>query len=330
MLTVDGNPGGSGNEPDGPITFVIGLAMSDAPNAATSGTLPGPALAGADSRFLEVDGLSVHHRVTGPADAPTILLLHHFYGNVATWRHIQQALSHDHRVIAFDRVGFGLTERPTRTRRGRSNPYTRAMSARIALALLDHHQVGNATLIGSSAGGTVALEIYARAAARIDGLALLSPAITGDVGPPGYLRPVLRTWPLRVLGPRIVRQVAGEITRERVARSWHDPSRATDADVDAYARPLRVDGWDRGFWGVMTAEAPPDLRDVVRSIRVPTVVIAGASDRIIRPGSNRRTAAAIPGARFHLLPAAGHTPHEERPDLLLPVLRRFLADLDRP
>lgn len=313
-----------------PPPLEIGSAMSHGPDPTTSGTVPGPALAGPDSRFLEVDGLSVHHRVTGPVDAPAILLLHHFYGNVATWRHVQQALSHDHRVIAFDRVGFGLTERPARSRRRGPNPYTRAMSARIALALLDHLRVGKATLIGSSAGGTVALEIYARAAARIDGLALLSPAITGDVGPPGHLRPVLRTWPLRVLGPRIVRQVAGEITRERVARSWHDPSRATDEDVDAYARALRVEGWDRGFWGVMTAEAPPDLRGVVRSIRVPTLVVAGASDRIIHPGSNRRTAAAIPGARFHLLPAAGHTPHEERPDLLLPVLRRFLADLERP
>lgn len=291
-------------------------------------TQPGRSMAGPDSRFLDVDGVSVHHRVTGPADAPAILLFHHFYGNVATWRHVHEALSDRYRVVSFDRVGFGLTERPPRPIWRDTNPYTREMSARIALALLDELDVASATLVGSSAGGTAALETYRRAPGRIRGMALISPAITGDVGAPRLVRPALRTWPLRAIGTGIVRRAAGEITRERVSRSWHDPSHATDEDVDAYARAMQVDGWDRGFWEVMTAEAPPDLRGVVRSVQVPALVVAGASDRIIRPRWNRRTAAALPDGRFHLLPDTGHTPHEERPDLLVPVLRGFLAELD--
>jgi pimeloyl-ACP methyl ester carboxylesterase len=293
----------------------------------TASTHPAQALAGPDSRFLDVDGVSVHHRVTGPADAPTVLLFHHFYGNVATWRHVHEALSDDLRVVSFDRVGFGLTERPPRSRWRGTNPYTRQMSARIALALLDDLGAESASLIGSSAGGTAALETYRRAPSRIRGMALLSPAITGDVGAPRPFRSVLRTWPLRSIGTRIVRRVAGDITRERVSRSWHDPSRAGDGDVDAYARAMQVDGWDRGFWEVMTAEAPPDLRGIVQTVQVPTLVVAGASDRIIRPHWNRRTAAALPQGQFHLLEDTGHTPHEERPDLLVPVLRGFFAEL---
>lgn len=291
---------------------------------------PGPALAGPDSRFLDVDGVAVHHRVTGPQDAPPVVLFHHFYGSVATWRHVQEDLSADHRVIAFDRVGFGLTERPPRSRWQHGNPYTRAMSARIALALLDDLGIDHATLVGSSAGGTAALETYARAPQRVSGIALLSPAITGDVGAPGVLRPLLRTAPLRALGTRLVRRFAGEVTRERVSRSWHDPSLATDEDVDAYARPLKVEGWDRGLWEVLTAERPPDLRHIVRRVQVPAIVVGGTSDRIIRPHWNRRTADALPHGSLALLPDVGHTPHEERPNLLLPVLRSFLADLDRP
>lgn len=291
-------------------------------------TQPAQALAGPDGRFLDVDGVSVHHRVTGPADAPTVLLLHHFYGNVATWRHVHERLSDHYRVVSFDRVGFGLTERPPRSRWPDINPYTREMTARIAVALLNDLGAQTATLVGSSAGGTAALETYRRAPGRIRGMALLSPAITGDVGAPGMLRPVLRTWPLRAIGTGVVRRAAGEITRERVSRSWHDPSRAGDDDVDAYARAMQIQGWDRGFWEVMTAEAPPDLRDVVRSVQVPTLVVSGASDRIIRPRWNRRTAGALPDGRFHLLPNTGHTPHEERPDLLVPVLRGFFSELD--
>lgn len=300
--------------------------MSDNP---TTPLFPGRSLAGPDGRFLDVDGVAVHHRVTGPAGAPAVLLFHHFYGSVATWRHVQDDLSNDHRVVSFDRVGFGLTERPPRSTWRNGNPYTRRMSARIARALLDSIEVERATLVGSSAGGTAALETYARAPGRVGALVLLSPAITGDVGAPRRLRPVLRTWPLRAIGTRAVRRFAGEITPQRVARSWHDSSLVTADDVEAYARPMRVDGWDRGFWEVMIAEPPPDLRRLVTSITVPTLVVGGASDRLIDPAWNRRTAAAIPSGRFALLPGVGHTPQEERPDLLLPVLRRFLDEVDR-
>lgn len=281
-------------------------------------------LAGPDGRFLDVDGIPVHHRVAGPPDAPAVLLFHHFHGSVAAWRHVHDDLARDHRVIAFDRVGFGLTERPQRNGRS-TNPYTREMSTRIALRLLDEYDIEVASLVGASAGGTVALETYARNPDRVVGLALISPAITGDVGAPARLRPLLRTWPLRAIGPRVVGRLAGEVTRERVARSWHDARLADDQDVETYTRPMRADGWSRGLYEVMTAEPPPDLRTLLRAIDVPTLVVAGASDPVISPGWNRRTADAIPGASFHLLPDVGHTPHEERPDLLLPVLRRFLA-----
>ncbi len=290
-------------------------------------TRPPAALAAPDGRFLPVDGVAVHHRVTGPTDAPAVVLFHHFYGSTATWRHVQDDLSRDHLVISFDRVGFGLTERPPRSAWIERNPYTREMSARIALALLDDNDVEVATLIGASAGGTAALETFATAPDRVRGLALLSPAITGDVGAPPRLRRLLRSRLVRPIGARVVQRVAGEVSRDRVARSWHDPQRATDDDVDAYARPLQVDDWEHGFWDVMTAEPPPDLRGLLPRIDVPTLVVAGASDPVIGPGWNRRTADAIPGARFHLLHDVGHTPHEERPDLLLPVLRRFLGDV---
>ncbi len=282
-----------------------------------------------EGRYLDVGGVSVHHRVTGPEDAPAIVLFHHFYGSVATWRHIQDGLSRDHRVVSFDRVGFGLTDRPPRSRWNGQNPYTRAMSARIALALLDAYDLDRAVLIGASAGGTAALETLAAAHERVSGLTLISPAITGDVGAPPALRPALRRWPLRAIGPTIVRRFAGEITPSRVARSWHDPSRATEDDVAAYASLLAAEGWDRGLWEVMVSEAPPDLRHLLPRIEVPTLVVAGASDPVIGPGWNRRTANAIPTARFQLLRDVGHTPHEERPELLLPVLRRFLLEVDR-
>jgi hypothetical protein len=95
-------------------------------------------LADPDSRFATLAGLEVHHKVAGDPAAPTVVLHHHFYGNVFTWRHVLDGLADDHQVAAFDRPGFGLTERPPRDRWGDDHPYTRRTAARITLDLLDH------------------------------------------------------------------------------------------------------------------------------------------------------------------------------------------------
>jgi pimeloyl-ACP methyl ester carboxylesterase len=304
-----------------------GSLLVPEPRATT--TASGRELADADSRFARLSGVEVHHKVVGDAD-PTLLLAHHFYGSVPTWRHVMAGLAQDHRVVAYDRPGFGLTERVPRAAwlDGR-NPYTRQAAARIGWQLLDHLEVDEAVLVGSSAGGTNVLEMYVTQPHRVRALVLLSPAITGDVGAPAQFRPLLRSPQARRVGPHLVRRMAGEVTLQRVGGSWHDPSRATEEDLDAYRRMLQVEGWERGFWELLTAEDPPNLRGMLPSITVPTLVVSGASDRVISSAWNRRTAAAIPGSRFEVLPECGHTPQEECPDRLVPLLKDFLRDLER-
>jgi pimeloyl-ACP methyl ester carboxylesterase len=296
-------------------------------DAATADLRPGSELGYATSRFERFAGVEVHHEVQGRAVDDAVLFSHHFYGSTPTWRHVMAELADDHLVAAFDRPGFGLTERPPRSRWNSHNPYTRDASARIGWELLDHLGVQDAVLVGSSAGGTNVLEMYRRQPDRVRGLVLVSPAITGDVGPPPWLRPLLRSPQARALAPSIVRRLASDVSAARIGRSWHDPSRATDVHAEPYQRMLQVEGWERGFWEVVTAEPPPDLRDVLRSIAVPTLLVVGASDGIIAPRWNRRTAGAIPGARFEVIPDCGHTPQEECPDALLGLLRPFLAEL---
>ena len=304
-----------------------------APRAATSpdrSTFPATALAYPDSRFAPIAGVEVHHEAHGPVDAPAVLLSHHFYGSTRTWRHVAANLADDHRVVAFDRPGFGLTERPARTgrRTPEVSPYRRATAARIGWGLLDHLDVDRAVLVGSSAGGTNVLEMYRRQPERVRALVLLSPAITGDVGPPGPLRRPLRSAPARAVGAALVRRLTRNVDVERISRSWFAPQRATVDDAEPYQRMLHVDGWDQGLWDAITAEHPPDLREVVRSVEVPTLVVTGDHDRVVAPRLSRATAAAIPGAHFAVLEDCGHIPQEERPGALLAVIRDFLDRLD--
>jgi pimeloyl-ACP methyl ester carboxylesterase len=296
------------------------------PETTSADRLPRRELARPSSRFLDLDGIEVHHEVHGPDDGPTLILSHHFYGSTPVWDRLVPLLADDHRVVTWDRPGFGLTERPMRETRA-DNPYTRAAAARLGWSLLDALGVRETVLVGASAGGTNVLEMYAQAPERVRALVLLAPAITGDVGAPPQLRALLNTRPLRRIAPRAVERLAGEVTRARSTRSWADPSRATDEDLAPYRDLLRVEGWSRGLWEVMTAEPPPDLRPVLRSITVPTLVVTGAQDRTIAPRWGRWVAATVPGGRFALLPDCGHVPHQERPTELAAIVRPFLAEV---
>lgn len=300
------------------------------PETTPADRLPRRELARPGSRFTVVDGLEVHHEIIGPLDpttaAPTLLLSHHFYGSTPVWDRFAPLLADRHRLVTWDRPGFGLTERPVHGALDH-NPYTRASAARIGWALLDALGTADVVLVGASAGGSNVLEMYAQAPERVRALVLLAPAITGDVGAPSRARPLLRTAPLRRIGPRVVERFVGDITRERSTRAWHDPSRASDEDLAPYRDLTRVEGWSRGLWEIMTAEPPPDLRPVLRSIRVPTLVVTGAQDRTIAPRWGRWVAASIPGGRFALLPDCGHVPHQERPAELAAIVEPFLREV---
>src|SRR5258708_39492843 len=63
--------------------------------------------------------------------------------------------------------------------------------------------------------------------------------------------------------------------------------------------------------------SPPTLRDRLKSISLPTLVLWGESDQIVDPDYGRVYAGAIPTARFQLLAGTGHGPQIETPQQLL-------------
>lgn len=71
----------------------------------------------------------------------------------------------------------------------------------------------------------------------------------------------------------------------------------------------------------------PHLRRRLAAVTVPTLVLWGESDGIVTPAYGRAHAAAVPGARFALLPGAGHLPQLETPDRLHAEIDRFTAGL---
>lgn len=272
------------------------------------------AYAGPPSTFVEVAGLRLHLRDTGPRDAPAILMLHGFGASLHTWEDWARLLETDHRVIRFDLPGFGLTG-PDPT-----GDYTDARSIAVLRALMDHLGLQRATLIGSSMGGRIA---WAFAAAHPDRVAKLV-----LVAPDGFASPGIaygRRQEVPALMHLLPYTLPHSMLRANLAAAYADPARMSEATVQRSYDLMRAPGVRRAIIARMGQVVLPEPEPLLRRITAPTLLLWGEQDRMIPIANAQDYLAALPDARLVALPGIGHVPMEEAPAGTIAPLRDFLA-----
>jgi pimeloyl-ACP methyl ester carboxylesterase len=288
--------------------------------------MPVEQLADPDSRFADLNGVKVHYKVAGEG-RPAVVLLHGFAASLFSWREVIGPLAESHTVVAFDRPGFGLTERPLPGEWDGQSPYSPEAQADLTVALMDELGIDRAVLVGNSAGGTVAALTALRYPERVEALVLVDPAIyQGGMQFPGVVRWLLGTPQARRLGPLFVRSIR-DWGLEFGRSAWHDPSKITDEIWDGYTKPLQAENWDKGLYEVTLASRSLGLDKQLDEIQVPVLVVTGDDDRIVPTEQSIRLAGELPSAELALAPNCGHVPHEECPEFFLAVVNRFLAGL---
>lgn len=286
-------------------------------------TVSPQSLAGANDKFAEVEGVNLRYTDTGTSP-PTLLLLHGFGSSVFSWRKVTGALGEQARVVAFDRPGFGLSERPAVT--SSRNPYTAEAQVALSLGLLDTLGIDKAVLIGNSAGGAVAVSLALEHPERVAGLILVDPALSSR-GPPAWVRALYNTPQATRLGPYLMRPFGDEAGLELLRRAYADPTRLSEADVAGYRRPLQANNWDGALWEVTKANRPTKLVSRLGELRVPTLIVSGAEDDVVPLEQSQRAASSIQGATIKVLEDCGHVPQEECPKKFLAAVTPWLNTL---
>jgi pimeloyl-ACP methyl ester carboxylesterase len=289
-------------------------------------TVPAEQLADPDSKFVEINGLTVHYKTAGEGE-PVFILLHGFGASLFSWHAVMEPLSQYGTVIAFDRPAFGLTERPM-TWEGES-PYSPQAQVDLLLGLLDHFNVERAILVGNSAGGTVAMNFYLQHPDRVQALILVDPAVYEGGGGPSWLRPFYNTPQMNHLGPLFVRSIQSS-GMDLIKTAWYDPAKITQATRDGYTRPLKADNWDRALWYFTAASQVSDLPQRLGEFTLPVLVITGDTDKIVPIANSIQLAGELPNAALVVIPQAGHVPHEEQPGLFMQAVDEFLRQTLNP
>jgi pimeloyl-ACP methyl ester carboxylesterase len=234
------------------------------------------------------------------AGAPLLLL--HGGGGPVIGQPFTDELSRKFEIIAPTHPGFGGTKVPDHFDGMEDLKY-------LYLDLLDALDINDAVLMGISMGGWLAAELATISCARFSKLILVD-AVGVKIGGPTD-RDIVDIW--------------GIPPEEATRIMWHDPEKAPKMEGlsdEAFAGIAA----NRIALGLYTWEPymhNPKLPHRIHRISVPTLVIWGASDGLVKPDYGEAYAKLIEGAKFVAIPEAGHSPHAEQPEAFLSQVLAF-------
>lgn len=273
-----------------------------------------------DVKFLDLHGERVAYRDEGSGEV--LLLIHGMAGSSDAWRELIPRLSKHYRVVAPDMLGHGQTAKP----RGDYSLGAFAVSLR---DLLDELGIAQATIVGHSLGGGVAMQFLYQHPDYCERLILISSGGLGtDVGfilrllsAPGaeFVLPVIAPTPVLKVGNKIGSWfTSAGMKNPRASEIWRAYSSFSDRPTrDAFLRTLRSVVDYRG-------QAVSAINRLHVRSELPTLAIWGEDDQIIPVEHGHAAMAARPGGRLEVLPGVGHFAHVEAPNEVAEIIDDFM------
>jgi len=260
-----------------------------------------------EGSFIDVDGVRLHYVERG--EGPTVVLLH---GNLVPLQDaiasgLVDDLARTNRVIAFDRPGFGFSERPRR------RLWTAEAQAKLIDAALRRLGIGDAIVMGHSWGALVALDLALLPKSLVRKLVLVSgyyfPSVRPDVvvaAPPAI--PLLGDLLRYTLSPIMARLFLRRTIRKMFAPEPVPPGYLRQVPRELVVRPsqIRATSEDAVFM-IPSARAASER---YRQVGIPVLILAGADDKVVPPkGQSERLDAVLRYSRLEVIPGAGHMLH---------------------
>lgn len=245
--------------------------------------------------------VSVHYESTG-AGAPVLLVMGLGMNATGWWRTVPVLAAAGLRVLTFDNRGVGRSDRPT-------GPYTTAVMADDAIAVLGAAEVQRAHVYGISLGGMIAQEIALRHPDRIARLVLGATTPGGDHAIPA-------DGDTLEFFQRRGRMPAEEAVWASVPYNYSTRTRTQQGDRIAQdiRQRLRYPIEPEPYAAQLAAALGHDAYDRLTHIRAPTLVVHGQEDVMVPPANGRLLAKLIPDARLLELRGAAHLYPTDEPN----------------
>lgn len=258
-------------------------------------------------KIAQFPDVSLHYRVDGPDDGPTVVFANSLGTDMRLWDPILRMLPEGLRLIRFDKRGHGLSSCP-------DSPYSMGSLISDTERLLDLLEVRDCVFVGLSIGGMIAQGLAIKRLDLIRAMVLSNTA--AKIGTPSM-------W-----ADRIAAVQAGGVQSlaDSVMERWFGAEFRATPELTLWRNMLGQQP-DQGYMGCCAAISGTDFYTPTSGLRLPTLGIAGSEDGSTPPDLVRETVDLIPVSQFHLIRKAGHLPCVEKPTEYARVLTDFLRSV---
>jgi pimeloyl-ACP methyl ester carboxylesterase len=274
-------------------------------------------------RFLTIAGRSLFVADVGPREAPVVLLLHGFPTSSHDFHRLVPELERTHRVLAFDFLGFGLSDKPT------DYSYSLVEQAECVTLLLRHLAVLRVQIVAHDMGTSVACELLALRERgllpfEIDAVVLMNGSVHIELASLTPSQKLLRSrfaslfaklGSRLVFGAQMQRIVGKPLSKSDLDDMWcqleHKDGRLRLPETISYVSE-RTRFWHRWI-GALTR------------LDIPGLVLWGPKDTVALMAIGEKLAGEIPGARLVQLDGLGHYPQLEDAEKTARALEEFLV-----
>ncbi|MBJ6636566.1 alpha/beta fold hydrolase [Streptomyces sp. I5] len=279
-------------------------------------------------RFTTVQGHRVFYREAGPADAPTVVLLHGYPTSSRMFRHLLPALADRFHVIAPDHLGFGQSATPPAA----DFDYTFDALAEVTEDLLGQLGVERYAVYVQDYGAPIGWRLALRSPDAITAIVSQNGNAYDEGFVPEFWAPV---WAYaQSPGPSTEAALRGALSEEAIRWQYtHGVAEPELVDPDTWAtdhREISRPGLDQiqlDLFRDYATNPPlyPRLHEYFRASQVPLLAIWGAEDEIFGPDGARAFAKDLKNAQIQLVPGGGHFLLESHLDTVTDAMRTFLG-----
>lgn len=254
--------------------------------------------------IITANGINIQYDVQG-AGKPLVLISGLGYP-AWQWKRMLPYLTPNFQVVTFDNRGVGGTDKP-------AGPYNAGLLAADTAALLDALGISSAVVMGHSMGGFIAQELALSYPAKVNKLVLSSTNFGGPHHVPitmeamTVMADVTSDPVTRFKNGLVVSTAPGFAEKHpELIQEWLEWRIANPIDPAGYQAQMAI--------GLALIPEAASFEHRLPDIKIPTLILFGAHDKVVPPANADLLAAKIPDSKVVILPDAGHFFPVETPE----------------
>lgn len=243
---------------------------------------------------------------------PIIVFIHSIGSSTYSWRYQIEDLKKKYRIVAFDLLGFGKSEKPL------DQPYNLESSAKRIITLLDALNISSCSLVGCSLGGALALWLASQHKNRFLKVIAIAPAAVTSVVPFYHLKHHL-------LSPLASKLVSRTLIRLALFNGGYAYSKNITPDVvENYYAPFSEANAIHCFLRTVETIKDKNIFASLKNIKTPTLILWGEKDRVVRRKDIVQIVNQLLSATKIYHPTGGHHLMEDEPAWTNQQIHSFL------